>query len=228
MTSLRTRLPTDSWVAASWEEYLAAIADPAYTKARGYYYHGHMRLEMSPVSFDHGQDHVVVIFAVNLFAALRGIPVTGLDAVTLRKSGIGECQPDVSYYLADRARAIPSGTGIIDLDQYPSPDLVIEVAKSSLLDDLGVKRSLYEELGMTEYWVVDVDSAELVAYAMRDRGSYPIQVSQVLPGLDLAVLTTALQRSREMDQSQVGAWLLTQFQTPSVGQVGSPVKDLKP
>jgi len=208
------RLPTDRWVAASWEAYLQAIADPAYATARGYYYHGHMRLEMSPVSFDHGQDHVVIIFAVNLFAALRGMPATGLDTVTLRKAGIGDCQPDVSYYLGDRARVIPTGTGIVNLDQYPAPNLVIEVAKSSLLDDLGIKRSLYETLGVAEYWVVDVESAQLVAYAMRDRGSHRIQVSQVLPGLDLAVLEEALRRSRETDQSQVGAWLLTQFQTP--------------
>jgi len=214
MTNLQMRLPTDRWVAASWEAYLQAIADPAYATARGYYYHGHMRLEMSPVSFDHGQDHVVIIFAVNLFAALRGMPATGLDTVTLRKAGIGDCQPDVSYYLGDRARVIPTGTGIVNLDQYPAPNLVIEVAKSSLLDDLGIKRSLYETLGVAEYWVVDVESAQLVAYAMRDRGSHRIQVSQVLPGLDLAVLEEALRRSRETDQSQVGAWLLTQFQTP--------------
>lgn len=214
MANLQTQVPTDSWVAASWEAYLQAIADPVYATARGYYYHGHMRLEMSPVSFDHGQDHVVIIFAVNLFAALRGMPATGLDTVTLRKSGIGECQPDVSYYLGDQARVIPNGTGIINLDQYPAPNLVIEVAKSSLLDDLGIKRSLYEELGIAEYWVVDVDNTRLVAYAMRDRGSYPIPVSQVLPGLDLGILVSALRRSRETDQSQVGAWLLTQFQTP--------------
>ncbi len=214
MANLQTQLPTDSWVVASWEEYLQAIADPAYTTARGYYYHGHMRLEMSPVSFDHGQDHVVIIFAVNLFAALRGVAATGLDTVTLRQPGVGDCQPDVSYYLGDRARVIPRGTGIINLDQYPAPDLVIEVAKASLLDDLGIKRSLYEALGVAEYWVVDVNNAQLIAYEMRDRGSNRIQISQVLPGLELAVLEAALRRSRETDQSQVGAWLLTQFQTP--------------
>jgi urease accessory protein UreF len=34
----------------------------------------------------------------------------------------------------------------------------------------------------------------------------------VLPGLTIAILEAALQRSRITDQSQVGAWLLTQFQ----------------
>jgi Uma2 family endonuclease len=212
MSNVQAIQRTDTWIVTSWDEYLRTIADPMYQTAKGYYYQGHMRIEMSPVSFDHGQDHVVIIFAVNLFAALKGIPATGLDTTTLRKTGVRECQPDVAYYLGDRAQIIPSGTGIVNLDQYPAPNLVIEIAKTSLLDDMGVKRSLYEELGVREYWVVDVPQARLIAYAMTEQGSHRIQVSQVLPGLTIAILEAALQRSRITDQSQVGAWLLTQFQ----------------
>lgn len=214
MSPLQIKPRTDTWMVASWDDYVRAIADPLYAQAKGYYYKGHMRIEMSPVSFDHGNDHVVIIFAVNLFTALKGIPATGLDTTTLRKAGVRECQPDVSYYLDDRAQAIPSGTGIIDLDQYPPPNLVVEIAKTSLLDDLGTKRALYEELGVGEYWIVDVQNAQLLAYAIAAQGSQPIQVSQVLPGLTMALLDEALRRSRETHQSQVGAWLLTQFQQP--------------
>lgn len=214
MANLQTQVPTDSWVAASWEAYLQAIADPAYATARGYYYHGYMRLEMSPVGHDRAADDGTISLGVNLFGIASGIPLKILPNCSYRKAGIGECQPDVSYYIGDRAQLIPRGTTIIDLHRFPAPDLVIEVSATTLLDDLGTKRSLYEELGIAEYWVVDVDNTRLVAYAMRDRGSYPIQVSQVLPGLDLGILVSALRRSRETDQSQVGAWLLTQFQTP--------------
>ena len=220
MSELQTRPRADTWVAASWEEYVRTIEDPIYEKAKGYYYKGHMRIEMLPVSFDHGQDHVVIILAVNLFAAIKGIPLRGLDTTTLRKPGVRECQPDVSYYIgdseallrsADRAQAIPSGTGIVNLDEYPAPNLVIEVAKTSLLDDVGTKPALYEELGVAEYWVVDVQNVQILAYAVADQGSKRIQVSQELPGLTIAILEEALRRSRETDQSQVGAWLLSQF-----------------
>lgn len=212
MHDLQTRPSTDTWMIASWNDYVRILEDPVYEKAKGYYYKGHMRLEMLPVSFDHGNDHVVIIFAVNLFTAIKGIPATGLDTTTFRKTGVRDCQPDVSYYLGGRAQVIPSGTGIVNLDRYPAPTLVIEIAKSSLLDDVGAKRSLYEELGVAEYWVVDVQNAQVLAYAIADQGSKRIQTSLVLPGLAISVLEEALRRSRETDQSQVGGWLLTQFQ----------------
>ncbi|AFY61216.1 Uma2 family endonuclease [Synechococcus sp. PCC 6312] len=213
MSYLKERLQTDSWVKIPWDEYIQIISDPLYTQAKSYYYKDHMRLEMLPVSFDHGQNHIVLILAVNLFAALKGIPITGLDTTTLRKTGIRDCQPDVSYYLENNAQVIPSGTGIVNLDHYPAPNLVIEIAKSSLLDDVGTKRALYEELGVSEYWVVDVQTPQILAYAVTGLGSQRIQVSQVLPGLGFTLLEEALNRSRETDQSQVVAWLLSQFQT---------------
>ncbi|MEH2454476.1 Uma2 family endonuclease [Nostoc sp.] len=143
---------------------------------------------------------------------LKGIQARGLDTTTFRKTGIQDCQPDVAYYLRERAQVIPAGTGIVKLDRYPAPDLVIEIAKTSLLDDLGTKRSLYEELGIAEYWVVDVQNTQIIAYAIADQGSKRIQESQVLPGLAMFTLEEALRRSREMNQSEVGAWLLSQFQ----------------
>ncbi|MBW4489256.1 MAG: Uma2 family endonuclease [Trichocoleus desertorum ATA4-8-CV12] len=212
MSDLQTQIPTDTWLAASWDEYFQVLDASVTQQAKGYYYKGHMRIEMSPVSFDHGKDHVVIIFAVNLFVALRGISATGLDTTTFRKTGLQECQPDVAYYVGPQAQAIPNGTGIVNLNQYPAPDLVIEIARSSLLDDLGTKRALYEELGVREYWVVDVQNTQILAYAIADQGSRRIQESQVFSGLAIATLESALQRSRETDQSQVGAWLLQQFQ----------------
>lgn len=212
MTNLQFKPRTDAWILTTWDDYINQLNDPIYQQAKGYYYKEHMRIEMSPVSFDHGQDHVIIIFAVNLFVALKQIPATGLDTTTFRKMGIGECQPDIAYYLGENAKVIPSGTGIVNLDHYPAPNLVIEIARSSLLDDLGIKRALYEELGVNEYWVIDVQNAKLLAYSMSNQGSQRIQVSQVLPGLEVVVLEEALQRSRQTNQAEVGAWLLSQFQ----------------
>lgn len=39
-----------------------------------------------------------------------------------------------------------------------------------------------------------------------------ISESQVLPGLQISLLNEALRKTRQMDHSQVCAWLLSQFQ----------------
>jgi Uma2 family endonuclease len=213
MSKLQTKIPTDTWVAASWDEYIQAIEDPQLEKAKGYYHNGQLRIEISPVGSDHASDHAIMIFAVNLFATLKSIPLNGQDNCTFRKTGVQESQPDVSYYIGENADVIPWGTSIIDLDQYPAPNLVIEIANTSLPDDIGQKRLLYEDLGVAEYWVVDVANIRIIAFAITSAGgSQRIIESQVLSGLAISVLVEALQRSRQENQSLVGAWLLSQFQ----------------
>jgi len=210
----KTQIPTDTWITISWDDYLNDIGDPACANAKSYYYSHQMRVEMSPVGNDHASDHSIVIYAVNLFAAINNIDLNGKDNCTYRKPGVSEAQPDVSFYIGKTAEAIPWGTGIVNLDQYPAPDLVIEISHTSLSDDMGNKRLLYEDLGVGEYWIVDVQSVEIFAFAVENQGSRRIQQSQVLPGLELAILKAALQRSRDSNHGKVSAWLLAQFQQP--------------
>ncbi len=212
MSKTQLRLAINTWVAATWEEYLEQLEGPAYEKAQGYYHHDHMRLEMLPVGFDHANNHVIVTFALSLFAMVRGIPICGLDSCSFRKMGVRDAQPDLAYYIGARSQLIPRGTNIVDLDRYPPPDLAIEISKTTIVDDLGSKRHLFEAMGVKEYWVVDVEKAEIVAYAIQQEGSLRIARSQVLEGLEIAVLEEALRRSQETDQSAVGAWLMQQFQ----------------
>ncbi len=117
-----------------------------------------------------------------------------------------------SYYLGKKADIIPYQTSIIDLEKYPAPDLVIEIANSSLADDKGEKRILYENIAVAEYWIVDVQNVEIIAFAVADRGSKQIRKSLVLPGLKISLLEQALQISRNSNQRLVGAWLMEKFQ----------------
>jgi Uma2 family endonuclease len=209
---MQTKLPTDTWVTATWDEYLQVIENPASAKAKGYYHNGKMRVEMSPVGNDHASDHHIVIYAVNLFGSIKGIDFNGKDNCTYRKIGYDDAQPDISYYIGEKTEIIPYGTSIIELDIYPPPDLVIEIANSSLADDKGEKRLMYEDLGVAEYWIVDVKNALVIAFAIENGGSRRITESQVLPGLAISILNEALRRTRQMSHTKVGAWLLTQFQ----------------
>ncbi|HEY9599066.1 MAG TPA: Uma2 family endonuclease [Cyanophyceae cyanobacterium] len=212
MSELQTKLPSDTWVAASWDEYIRVIENPAYKKAKGYYYNGHLRIEMPPVGNDHASDHSIVTHAVHLFAGVKGIDLNGKDNCTYRKIGFQEAQPDASFYIGKNAEVVPWGTSIIDLNLYPPPELVIEVAKTSLSDDKGEKRLLYEDLGVSEYWISDVDNVRVIAFAIEKGGSRRITESLILPGLSMSLLEEALRRTRQMNHGKVSSWLLAQFQ----------------
>lgn len=211
MSQVQTKFPTDTWVAATWDEYVQAIEDPACEKAKCYYHNGKVRFEMSPVGSDHSKDHSIILVAASLYASIKGLGMNGHDNCTYRKTGCQEAQPDISYYIGENADVIPWGTNIVNLDIYPPPTLAIEVAKTSLADDKGEKRLLYEDINVAEYWIVDVQHVEIVAFAIADGGSRRIAQSQVLPGLEFSLLEEALRRTRQINQSSVIAWLLSQF-----------------
>lgn len=213
MSQLNTEVQMETWVSVSWEEFVRITNDPIYQKVKAYYHNGRMRLEgMAALGNPHSRDHFVVIGAVFLFASLRNLDIDGHDNCTYRKTGCAEVQPDVSFYIGANAEVIPWEATIIDLNLYPAPDLVIEVAYSSLTDDRGEKRLLYESLGVKEYWIIDVQNVNIWAFAIADRGSRRIDQSLVLPGLEIALLEEAFRRSREMNHGKVSAWLMSQFQ----------------
>ncbi|HEY9882589.1 MAG TPA: Uma2 family endonuclease [Thermosynechococcaceae cyanobacterium] len=211
MVQLQPKLLTNTWVTATWDEYLRINDDPAYEKAKGYYFNGQMRVEMG-VGPAHVSENTIIILAIGLFCGLKGIPVKGLTNCSYRKTGVREAQPDISYYVGERTALAPQGSTITNLDEVPAPDLAIEVADSSLDADLGKKRLLYEEMKVAEYWVVDVENAQVLAFQIVNNGSQRLTQSQVLPGLEMAVLCEAMMMRRQMDDSQVVAWLMSNFQ----------------
>ncbi len=84
MSNLQTKITTDTWVAASGDEYIQVIENHAYEKAKGYYYNGRMRVEISALGNDHSLDHALVILAASNYAAIKGIPMNGRDNCSFR------------------------------------------------------------------------------------------------------------------------------------------------
>lgn len=73
--------------------------------------------------------------------------------------------PDVMVLRAD----------MISADRRPEPAavaLLIEIADSSLEDDLGTKRDKYAGSGIPEYWVVDVQARALHVFRAPAHGAY--------------------------------------------------------
>jgi Uma2 family endonuclease len=213
MIQSKEKLTANAWVKADWDKYIEAIESPEHEQHQGYYYNGYMRIEDMPTGADHASDNGLIYLAITLFCMVKGIPIKGLIGCSYRKNTIRECQPDISFYIGDIANLAPKGKSVVNLDEQAIPNLVVEISNTTINDDLGAKRLLYEEMGVSEYWIVDVQNTQIYAFEMLDRGSKRIDISLVLPQLSIAILTEALNRSKEIDQAQIGQWLMTEFKT---------------
>ncbi len=212
MVQLQPKSLTDTWVKATWESFLRLVENPTYAKTKGYYFDGQMRMETVGTGPAHAADNGIIHVGITLFCDLKGIPIKGLINCSYRKTGVREAQPDISYYVGDRVTLAPQGSAIANLDQVPPPDLAIEISDSSINDDLGKKRLLYEEMKVAEYWVVNVENAQILAFQIVENGSLRIKRSQVLLGLEISVLSEVLKLGQEKNDSQVVSWLMTHFQ----------------
>jgi len=216
-------LATDTWVQTTWDKFLvlseslSGLAQnyPELEKAQCYFDTGWMRIETMGTGSGHGQDNTLLSQVVSLFSLVRNIPLKRFTNTSFRSTGVQECQPDLAFYIADDIPTPfpPKTTEIIAVETYGPPTLTIEISLSTLSDDLGQKRLLYERLGVREYWVINVEKATIFAFAVRDEGSWQIQASQVLPGLSMNTLETALAQSQTLDDTEVNRWLMEQFQS---------------
>lgn len=213
---LISNLITDQWITATWDEFIQVLENSFYADSRCYYDKNQirqMRIETGEVSSEHALDHGMILFAVSLYCTLNNIPARGLINCSYSKTRVQGCQPDISYYIgAEASAAAPRNRSIVDLDKFAPPNLVIEISSSTIADDLGKKRLLYEQLGISEYWVVDVQEVKIIALEMLENGgSRQITESKLLGGLAIADLEAVLKLSREKTQSEVGAWLLQKY-----------------
>ncbi|MEL6136685.1 MAG: Uma2 family endonuclease [Cyanobacteria bacterium J06626_23] len=211
MVNAPPTLKTDVWTKATWDEFLSLAARPELDKSRFYYDSGWMRIETMPVGSANGQDNSILSAVITLYGALKDIQFVSLTNASFRKVGERECQPDLAYYVGSGVQRPPKNNQPVDVNLYGPPTLAVEVSATTLSDDLGQKRLLYERLGVTEYWVVDVAEATVIAFSISNGGSYRIQTSAVLPDLSISVIEEALRRSRTENDGVINRWLLEQF-----------------
>jgi Uma2 family endonuclease len=130
------------------------------------------------------------------------------------------CAPDLVLYKGENIPRWQSGEPRrIDLTRYRLPDLVGEIADTSLSLDLDEQKRLYASLGVIEYWVIDVKGTRLFAFGLTASGTYEaIQVSQVLTGLSINLMTQTLERLAQGTNTAAANWLMQQLQNGSEDQ----------
>ncbi len=199
----------ETWVSAAWEDFLTFADDPTLVGGRFYYDQGEMRIEMAPVGSAQGHDNTIVLTVVNLYATVKAIPIKGFINTTFRKLGLREFQPDLAFYIGEPGQTITfpaRSNAAVNLNEFDPPSLVIEIAASSLEDDRTRKQALYQRAGVREYWVVDVNASQVIA--VEHSKATQLRRSQVLPGLEIDWVHSALKRAQTEDDGAVSRWFL--------------------
>ena len=202
-------IATETWIPAAWEDFLTFADDPTLVGGRFYYDQGEMRIEMAPVGSAQGHDNTIVSTLINLYAAMRSSPMQGFTNTTFRKSGLREFQPDLAFYIGEPGQTITfsaRSNAAVNLNEFDPPSLVIEIAASSLEDDRTRKQALYQRAGVREYWVVDVNASQVIA--VEPGKAAQLRRSQVLPGLEIDWVDSALKRAQTEDDGAVSRWFL--------------------
>jgi Uma2 family endonuclease len=100
----------------------------------------------------------------------------------------------------------------INLDKWRSPDLVGEIADTTLAIDLDEKKRLYANLGIAEYWVIDVLAARIFAFQLDETGVYQqCDTSQVLSNLAIALLEQAMAMLDTKTNTEAAIWFSQQL-----------------
>jgi len=215
--SISNPLISDVWVKASWDEFMALTDEPSLEKARFYYNHSFMRIEMSPVGPTHSHENSIVSNVIRLFAMVNSVVTYEYTNCSFRKKNHAEFQPNIAFYIGSGLKIPPKNNAPVNLNEFDLPTLVVEISSTTIHDDLGHKRLLYERLGIKEYWVVNAYTAEVFAFAIADGRSGLITQSQVLQGLEIAIIEEALRRSHaDEDDSAIARWLLDTFAKASI------------
>ncbi len=145
----------------------------------------------SPVRYTHhGNPHFLVGGLLSSY--IEATPgVGGATDATLRVDQESEAQPDLLLRIAGQG-----GTSRVDAEGYLEgpPELIVEIAASSVSYDLHQKLHVYRRIGVREYVVWRTDDAEVDWFVLR-RGVYErlaedgsgVLRSEVFPGLWLDV-----------------------------------------
>ena len=102
----------------------------------------------------------------------------------------------VDLYLTETDRFIPDGMVVCDTEKikrdgvHGAPDLVVEVlSPSTATHDRGRKKQVYEQCGVSEYWIVDPANKTLEQYLLQ-QGAFTLhEVYAIYPDYMLDKMT---------------------------------------
>jgi Uma2 family endonuclease len=203
------------WKPATWEEYSAYRDDPTNDRMRLFFNEGYLLvIDMGWEGIDHASisDLFTMLFAF-WFSQKPDQIFSSLGRCLMEKPPIKAGAPDLVLYLGDNyPRWQPGEKRRIDLNQWRIPNLVGEIADTTLATDLDEKKHLYAQLGIPEYWVIDVRGKRVLAFQLQENRVYQeCTNSSTLSGLPISLLEQTLSRLNEETNGSAALWFSQQI-----------------
>lgn len=207
-TDLRSTLP--QWKPATWEEYVSHRDSSTAERVKLFFYQGY--LLVNDMGWE-GISHATIreLFTMLFFIWFSQQPeqiFSLLGGCLLEKPTKQAGAPDLVLYLGDDYPRWREGEPrLIDLNRWRVPNLVGEISDTTLATDLDEKKHLYAELGIPEYWVVDVRGLRIFAFQLQSNGVYQeCDRSLALSGLPISLLDQTLSRLNEGTNGSAALW----------------------
>ncbi|HEY9692339.1 MAG TPA: Uma2 family endonuclease [Oculatellaceae cyanobacterium] len=202
------------WKNATWQDYIAFRNNPHTEILRLFYYQNKLLVEMGTEGINHATicDLFTLVFGF-WFSQNPGQIFSSLGGCLLEKPPKQAAAPDLVLYLGgDFPRWKPGERRYINLNQWRVPNLVGEIADTTLATDLDEKKHLYAELGIPEYWVIDVRGQWVFAFQLQENGVYQeCEQSLTLAGLPIDLLNQTLSRLNEEANGSAAIWFAQQI-----------------
>lgn len=201
---------------ATWQDYLDARDSNDLEPHKISFNNGLLRIDMGNIGINHARfaDLFTIIFG--FWAFLHPEPaIESFGGCSIERADTQQASaPDLVLYVGENIpKWQPGESRRIDLSRQRLPDLVGEIADTSLDIDLDEQKQIYASLGIAEYWVVDVKGMRLFAFGLNAQGAYEsIRVSNVLTGLSIELVEQTLERLATETNTAAANWLMQQLQ----------------
>jgi Uma2 family endonuclease len=215
-TGIQTISPTTfpQWKSATWEEYLTWRDNPTPERVRLFFNQGQLLIDMGSEGINHAS--VSDLFTLLLgfwFSQYREQTAASFGRCLIEKPKTQAAAPDLVLYIGEGVPQWQSGEPRrIDLTQWRVPDLVGEVSDTTLATDLDEKKQLYAALLIPEYWVINVQGRQVLAFRLQENGKYQqITHSVALENLPVALLEQTLEHLSEGTNISAALWFAQQI-----------------
>jgi Uma2 family endonuclease len=198
------------WQPATWEDYVFYRDRPDRERMRLFFNHGYLLvIDMGKEGIDHAAISDLFTMLIYIwFSQNPGQIFSSFGRCLLEKPKTQAGAPDLVLYLGeDYPRWQAGEPRKIDLNKWRVPNLVGEIADTTLATDLDEKKHLYAELGIPEYWVIDVRGKRVFVFLLQENGEYKeCNNSLALSGLPISLLGETLARLDTETNGSAALW----------------------